>query len=332
MADTLGNRLTLLDIARREDPDGRIANIVEVLDQTNPVLQDAPAYPSNARMGNRVTLRSTLPSVAWARVNAGYVRSKGSTRQVVDTIGLLTGLSEVDSKLKKIVGEGNFNAARWSEDQSFLEAMSQEVAGTLLYGNEATEEVAFTGLAPRMASSATAITGSQVRIHHASPSGSDYTSMYVVDWGERGAHLIYPKESMAGIDARDLGEQRVTDPESNPMMAHVMAYDWLVGLTVKDPRHIARLANIDVSQALSDTSTLLVNSLVRLLNGMPPKNGMNRVIYCARDILSALELQVMSKSNVWLSIGEYLGEKTLMFRGNPIRVVDQMSITESAIS
>jgi len=332
MADTLGNRMTLLDIARREDPDGRVASIVEVLNQTNPILQDAPAMASNARMGNRVTLRSSLPSVSWARVNQGYSRSKGATRQVVDSIGLLTGLSEVDSKLKKIVGEGNFNAARWTEDQSFLEAMSQEIVQTMLTGNEATEETAFTGLFPRLASAATAITGSQVRIHHSAPSGGDNTSMLVVDWGERGAHLIYPKESMAGLDARDLGEQRVTDPESNPMMAHVMAYDWLIGLTVKDPRHIARLANIDISQAITDTSTLLVNSLVRLLNGMPAKNGMNRVIYCHRDILSALEMQVMSKGNVWLSIGEYLGEKTLHFRGNPIRVLDQMPAAEDAIS
>jgi len=321
-----------LDIARREDPDGRVAKIVEVLNQTNPILQDAPAYPSNARMGNRVTLRSSLPSVAWARVNQGYTRSKGSTRQVVDTIGLLTGLSEVDSKLKKIVGEGNFNAARWSEDQSFLEAMAQEVTGTMLYGNELTEETTFTGLAPRLASSATAITGSQVRLHHSAPAGSDNTSMFVVDWGERGAHIIYPKESMAGLDARDLGEQRVTDAEGNPMMAYVMAYDWLIGLAVIDPRHIARLANIDISQALTDTSTFLVDSLVKLLNGMPPKNGMNRVIYTDRAILTALELQVQNKGNVWLSIGEYLGEKSLHFRGNPIRTLDQMVTNEGTLT
>jgi hypothetical protein len=307
------------------------AKIVEVLHQSNPMLQDAPAIPSNAPMGNRVTRRSTLPTVAWRKINEGATRSKGTTTQAVDTIGMLSGLSEVDAGLKEIHGD-NFNAVRFGEDQAYLEAMAQEVAQTLIYGDEASEESAFTGLQPRLETLATAITGSQVVAHHSSPSGSDYSSLYVVDWHENYCSLIYPKSSQAGVKTKDLGEQRVNDKDGNPFTAYVTEYIWLVGLTVKDPRHIARLCNIDVSQALVDESTLLVNSLLRIMNRMPAKNGANRVIYCSRNIVSALELQIQSKANVLFSWGEYLGEKTLHFKGAPFRPCDQMSEAESLVS
>jgi hypothetical protein len=326
------DRITLLDIARQTDPDGSIAQIVEVLDQYNPILQDAPAMPGNAPMGNRVTRRSSLPSVAWGKINEGVTRTKGSVGQVLDTIGMLVALSEVDARIEKIHGSDKLNRVRWGEDKAFLEAAAQEVASTFLYGNELSSESSFTGLQPRLTTLATAITGSQVRSHHASPSGSDYTSIYVIDWGEDYCHVIYPEASQAGIDSEDLGKQRVNDKDGNPFMAFCTEYTWMIGLTVKDPRRIARLCNIDVSQALADTTTLLTDSLIKLVNGMPPKSGANRVLYCSRNILSALELQIQSKSNVLFSWGEYLGEKTLHFKGSPFRFLDQMSEAESQVT
>lgn len=326
------NRPTLLDVAKMTDPDGTSADIVEVLMQSNVILQDAPAYSSNAPMGNRVTLRNSLPTIAWSKINQGIARSKGSTRQLVDTIGLLVGLSEVDARLLHPVGQELFNAQRFTEDKGYLEAFSQEIAGTMLYGNELTAESEFTGLQPRLETPATAITGSQVRLHHSAPSGADNTSIYVIDWSEDFVHMIYPKGSTAGIMSEDQGKIRVTDVDGNPFMAFVTEYSWFTGLTVKDPRHIARLANIDISQALADTTTQLMHSMVRLLNGMPEPMGAQRILYTHRDIISALEIQVKSQANVWLSMDEYLGAKTLHFRGFPLRKLDQMSGTETTVS
>lgn len=329
------DRPTLLDIAKQTDPDGKPAMVYEVLNQKNPILQDAPAYPSNAPMGNRITIRSSLPTVAFAKVNQGVTRSKGATEQKVDTIGLVSGLSEVDSKLKKIVGDAAFNAKRYSEDKAFMEAMAQLIANRVLYGNELTEEAGFTGLAPRMASLATAITGSQVK-SMGTVTGGDGTSIYIVDWGEDAAHLIYPKDGSgaAGLDARDLGEMRVTDVDSNPMMAFVTAYDWLVGLTVKDPRHIGRLANIDVSDAnlSAPTQGSLIEALIDLMTPMPDPAGAQRVMYCHHRIEAAFYKTAINKSNAALSIRDYLSKPTAHFWDIPIRRIDQMSITESTVS
>lgn len=326
------DRLTLLDIAREQDPDGKIAQIAEILTETNPILQDAPMLPSNADMGNRVTLRSTLPTVQRAKINQGTTRSKGTTKQMVDTIGMYDGRSEVDSRLAYIVGAGNFAQARANEDDSFVEALNQLMADDLFYGDEAIYESGCTGLQPRLETAATAKTGSQVAKHHGSPSGSDYTSIFIVDWHPRYVHLIYPKAHRGGIVTEDHGKVEVLDAESKPFDAFVTYFLLMFGLTIRDPRHIGRLANIDVSQALADTSTLIFNSLVPMLNRMPKPNGARRVLYCSTNVKTAIELQVKSVSNLALSIQDYLGEPTPHVHGYPVRDCDAISEAESLVS
>ena len=72
------DRLTLLDIARQSDPQGAAARIAKVLTQVNPILQEIPWLPSNAPLGNRVTVEVSLPSVAWGKINKGISHSKFS--------------------------------------------------------------------------------------------------------------------------------------------------------------------------------------------------------------------------------------------------------------
>src|SRR5688500_12220593 len=95
------DRPTLLDIAKATDPDGRPAKVIEVLQEVNPILQDAPAYPSNAELAERATMRSSNPTVQFGQLNKGTVRSKGSYKQRVDTIAFIDGMSEVDCRLEE---------------------------------------------------------------------------------------------------------------------------------------------------------------------------------------------------------------------------------------
>jgi hypothetical protein len=331
------DRFTLLDIAKQTDPNGKPARVIEVWNQTNAIIQDAPAYPSNAPMGNRVTIRSSLPTVGFAKVNQGVIRSKSSTEQKVDTIGLIAALSEVDAKIQKIVGAANFDAARWKEDKAFLEAISQLAALTAFYGDERVAESSFTGLATRMPSLATALTGSQVW-SYSTVSGGDGTSIYVVDWGEDTCHLIFPPATIAGVDSRDKGELRVTDVDGNPMMAFVNAYDWMIGLSVEDPRHIGRLANIDISDAQTDTAfklavgTASTGGLIDLLTAMPDPGSAQRVMYTHQRIFAAFYKQAINKSNAALTIRDYMGKPTPYFWDVPIRRCDQISGAESTVS
>lgn len=330
MADT---RLTLLDYAKSKDPDGSQAQALEILNQFAPVLQDAPAYPSNAPYGNRTTFRRSLPSVGTAKINKGVTRSKSTTEQKNDAIGFFSGRSEVDARIRKVEGDAAFAARRKSEDNAFEEAFAQLITNTMFYGDQKADEASFDGLLPRMGALATSITGSQV-LSQGSVSGGDGCSMVIVDWGERGAHLIFPPNTVAGLDIQDLGEIPVNDADGASFQAGTTVYEWFVGLAVKDPRRIARLANIDVSDAGVDSPTQgkLFDNLEKIMSKMPEPGGNNRVIYCPLALYPGFLKQARTVSNLALSMGEYLGKPTPMFWGYPLRRSDQLSITESTVA
>ena len=58
-----GNNLTLADWAKRIDPDGKEAVVVNLLSQNNEILQDMMWQPGNLPTGNETTQRTSLPTL-----------------------------------------------------------------------------------------------------------------------------------------------------------------------------------------------------------------------------------------------------------------------------
>ena len=65
------NAVTLLDCAKRFDSTGKIAKLVEIMAQTNEILEDALWLEGNLPTGHRTTIRTGLPSATWRRSNYG---------------------------------------------------------------------------------------------------------------------------------------------------------------------------------------------------------------------------------------------------------------------
>lgn len=334
-------RLTFIDFIKQLDPSGKtLLPAAEVLNQVNAPLQDGPITPSNADLGHRVVLRSGLPTVSTGKVNKGVVRSKSTTEQRTESMALFVGRSELDMKQKITWGEQKFNQKRAAEDIAFAEAFSQYVAQQFAYGSTAVDEATFDGLAVRMPSlqqPAPGSSGSQVW-SKGTVVGGDGTSIYIVDWNaDRGVHWIYPQESKSGgLNVDDKGEVPVNDEDGNPFFAAVTEYTWSVGIAVEDPRRMARLANIDVSDANLGTGMVqgqIVDSLIDILSYMPSPMGFNRVIYCHARIWSAFRKQILNKAApLFLTMEEYLKMPTPHFDGIPMRRLDQISISESTVS
>src|SRR5262245_18558993 len=145
---TLGTgNLTLLDWAKRLDPDGKVPTIVELLKQTNEILEDMSWVEGNLPTGHRTTVRTGLPAVAWRLLNQGITPSKSTTAQIDEQAGMLEAWSEVDKDLALL--NGNIGSFRLSEAKAFIEAMNQEMAQTLFYGNAGLAPEEFTGLSVR---------------------------------------------------------------------------------------------------------------------------------------------------------------------------------------
>lgn len=322
---------TLLDLAKRTDPDGSIATIVELLSQTNEMLDDMTWQEGNLPTGHRTTVRTGLPTVTWRKLYGGVQPSKGRTKQVTDNTGMLEAYAEVDKALADL--NGNTAAFRLSEDMGFLEAMNQEIQQTILYGNEGTEPEAFTGLTPRY-NLLSAANGEN--IIDGGGTDTDNASIWLVVWGPNTAHGIVPKGSTAGLQRKDHGEVTIenVDGAGGRMQAYRSHYRWDAGLTVRDWRYVVRIANIDKSLLTVDMSTGadLADLMFQAMEIVPNLNMGRPVFYMSRTVRSFFRRQQSEKvKNSTLSFADVGGRRTMFFQEVPIRRVDQLAADEPRV-
>ncbi len=333
MAELAANALTLADWAKRLDPNGKVDAIVELLSQTNEVLDDMLWREGNLPTGHRLTVRTGLPTVAWRLLNQGVQPSKSSTAQIDEACGIMEAWSEVDEEVAKL--NGNTAAFRLSEAQSFIEAMNQEMASTLFYGNATTAPEEFTGLAPRY-SSLSAENGEN--IVDGGGSGSDNSSIWLINWGEHAACGIFPRGSQAGLVHNDLGLNTIqtsTDIAGARLRAYQDQFQWKCGLALKDWRYAVRIANIDISNLVAKSSAAdLIDLMIKAIHRLPSLNRGKSAFYLNRSCFQMLDIQKRDDvvSGGGLSYDVVDGKPVMSFRGIPVRKVDALTETESQIS
>ena len=324
----IGNTaLTYTDWAKRYN-DGRISVIVELLSQTNEILDDMRWVEGNLPTGHRTSVRTGLPQGTWRQLNYGVQPTKSTTTQIADACGMLETYSEIDKALADL--NGNSAEFRLSEDKAFLEGLSQQLAQTLFYGNTATSPEKFMGLAPRFNTASGTAAISQ-NVIDAGGTGADNTSVWLVVWGDLTVHGIFPKGSKAGLQMRDLGEQTLTDINGNRFQGYRTHYKWDAGLTVRDWRYAVRIANIDVSDLSAPTPPDLTKFMIKATHKVPSLKTGQPVFYMNRTGRQWLDIQAATKDNVMLKISEFEGRPVREFLGIPIRTCDQILNTEARV-
>lgn len=341
--------LTLSDWAKRKDPNGKTAVIAELLSQQNPILSDMLFAEGNLPTGHRTTVRTGLPSVAWRMINGGVQPSKSRTAQLDEHCGMLESFSEVDEELVKLSDDGP--AFRMSEAVAFIEAMNQEAASTIFYGNGGTSPEEFTGLHPRY-SDLSGPANAQ-NIIDAGGSGSDNTSIWLVVWGANSCHGIFPKGSNAGLLHEDLGVETVQLAASlggGRMRAYRDHWQWKIGLALRDWRYVVRICNIDVSALVAESSAANLRKLmIKALHRIPSLSMGRAAWYCNRTVAQMLDIQHFNNLGASINAsagGVYTlgstpvggggmagdGQFVSSFRGIPIRTCDAILETESRIT
>lgn len=329
MATLATTNPTLADLSNRMTADGKIdPQIVEMLTETNEILEDMTFIEANGFTEHKTTVRSGLPQGTWRKLNYGVQPEKSRTVQVKDSLGMLETYAEVDKALADL--NGNSAAWRMSEDRAFLEGLNQTMARTLFYGDTGTDPEKFTGLAPRY-SDTTADNGRN--IIKAGGSGADNTSIWLVVWGPNTCHGLYPKGSSAGLQARDLGEETLSDAQGGRYQGYRTHYKWDMGFTLRDWRYVVRIANIDISDLTKNAASGadLIDLMIQALE-LIPNMGMGRAaFYCSRTVRSFLRRQILNKNNVNLTFENVAGKKILAFDGVPVRKTDSLLETEAAV-
>jgi hypothetical protein len=320
---------TLLDLTSRLDKDGNVIQVIEMLSQTNEILDDAVWIEANELTGHTTSVRTGIPEPTFRKLY-GYVQpSKSTSAKVREGLGMMENYAEVDKALADL--NGNKAAWRMSEEAPFIEGFGQKLARYMVYGNEATEPEGFTGLAPRF-NDQSAVNGENILTSAATPDASDNTSIWVVGWGPNTCHMIYPKGSQAGIQIQDKGQVTLTSAEGN-MEAYRTHYKWDCGMVVRDWRYVVRV-NFDLEDIVASGATgpVLRDLLAKAMRRIPNLNACRPAIYANRDALDAFDLQMNRDPLLsFKTVEDAQGKVVTRFRGVPIRRVDQILSTEAGI-
>ncbi|MES2055211.1 MAG: hypothetical protein V4564_04655 [Pseudomonadota bacterium] len=337
---TIGNSfLNLIDMYKGAGGSAaQTGEVIEVLRQLNPLMEDAVTAECNMGTVHRHTIRTGLPTVSWGMLYQGIPQSKSTTQQVDDTTGFVEGLSTVDTRLLDI--SPNPAAVRLSEGRAYLEAMAQEVQRGFFYHDTVATPERFKGLAARYNKIGGVGAGNQ--IVDAGGSGSDNTSIWFVTHGDNYTTLIHPKGTKAGVTREEKGEQRTADANGNVYYVKEELFRQHVGVAVRDWRFNTRIANVDYSDTLTGAVDLykfmrqayykLQGRRAAKMSGDVPAQG-RTVIYMNRDVLSALDALGTNTANgaLMLKPMELQGQEVLSYRGIPIRETDALINAEARV-
>jgi hypothetical protein len=324
---------TLLDLAKRLDPDNKIAPVVELLNETNEILTDMTWLEGNLLTGHRTTVRTGIPEPTWRKMYGGVQPNKSTTAQVTDDTGMLEAYAEVDKALADL--NGNTAEFRLSEDRPHIEGMNQTISDTIFYGNGGLIPESFTGLSPRFNSRNAAIANSE-NVIHGGGAGTDNGSIWLIVWGPNTVHGIVPKGSKAGLQVKDLGEVTIenADGAGGRMQAYRTHYRWDAGLTVRDWRYVVRIANIDKSDLTTtgDTGANLPDLMFEAIERIPNLSLGRAAFYMSRGMRTKVRQQsAKAVRNSTLTIEQVGGVPVMSFHGIPIRRVDSLAADEALV-
>jgi hypothetical protein len=340
---------TLADIAASMTNGTFDTERVNLLSQTNEMIQDMVWKEGNLPTGHKTTLITGLPTVGFRRFNEGVPLSKSTGASIEEGSAMLEGFFQVDRGLAVMAGD--VNQYRLDESGLFMEAMNQTLQTYLLYGNASTMPESFTGFAARYNTMAGAI-GAQ--IVDAGGTGTDNTSIYLVGWGPS-VFGMYPKGTVGGLHHEDVTVNRTAmqgapnvmtgdvlqDANGRNFMGYRDHFLWNCGLVIRDYRAVSRIANIDVSDLVAGNVSAadIIKLMVRAYYKIPTnlrknvgKNGFGRPAwYVNPTIKAALHLQALNKASAQISLREIDGVEVLTFLGIPVREVDQLLNAEARV-
>jgi hypothetical protein len=342
--------LTLLDWSRRQDPEGHIDEIAELLSQCNEIYKEMPWREGNLPTGHQGTVRTGLPQGTFRAMNQGITGTKSLTAQIQAGAGVLAALSQIDKDIADLNGDPE--GVRVSEDNAHLEGMSQQMATTLFYGNSVTNPTQFTGLAPLYNTVSLSNAQNAKNVIDGGGTGSNNLSIWLSGWGDRTGYGYFPKGSLAGLQFEDKGDVLFAYDASNlPYRAYTSWFEWKAGLFVEDWRYFVRICNIDTTSAglaganPYDIFAGLSKAVVRLptmdrrASGITetdapdePAPGIVPAIYVNRTGREYMDIQAIRDRNVLLGFKDYAGEPVTEFRQVPIRVNDVLTNTEARIT
>lgn len=341
---------TLYDLTSRMNGAGKQVYIAEMLSQAVSVYDDMPMIEANEIGGHEFVFRTSIPAGSWRQYNMGVPYSKSTTAKARVGLGSLEDYSQVDRMLAE--DSGDIEQFRENEDVAFLEGMGQTMEQTAWYGNTVSNPAEFMGLSPFYNTLNQSAAQNAQNVINGGGTGSDNASIWLVCWGPRTIFGLYPRGSKAGITMEDKGDTVPGyDALGNRFEAYTSWFRQQAAVCPQDWRYGVRIANIDVTaNGLAGSNPLDIFATMAQMMLYPPHLGKSTsgitktdaprdpapsirpTIYCNRTVRHWMDVQAMRDRNVLLTINDYDGRVVDGFRQIPIKISDQLLITEGQIT
>lgn len=338
---------TLATWAKKLGPDHKIEkNVIEILNQSNQMIEDASWIEGNMEVGHQYSVRTGLPPSYYAAISQYVPVGISTSYPLTEMSAHLKAYTQVSKDLAEMGGMDNVAAYRANEARAQLESFNQTFAQTAIYG-AANNPAQFPGFFTRFnttENNANPANNAQ-NVLDAGGTGSTNASILLVKWSQRGVSFFFPKGSKAGIAHQDLGEQtdksinygsgagQFTDSGPGLLQVYREYWSWKHGLAIMDWRDVVRIANIDVPNLLAKTGCDILDLLIRAVHHIPNIQGGRPAIYMNRTVFEMFDIQMRDavQKGGQLKYEVVNGVEIPVFRGIPIRLMDQMLLTEARV-
>lgn len=320
--------MSVLDAAKMQGATGEILHCAELLSKKTGMLPDIPFVETDGAESHVSAQTTSLPTGSDIVHNVETAASKSTVANIAEyTQGFEIWLTPAVSVLNY---GGNPGAKLAKETMRATEAMKQAVQSRYITGNGDTTPGQMYGFQVRYSS----LSSNAARcIIDCDGTGSDNASIYYVRWSPETIYGLYPRGTKAGLDFKDYGPMPVTT-SSGEIVRHKLHFQWHFGLSIDDWRQAGRLCNIDIPALLAGTGADLIsriNDLKACIEDNTHGVGalyMNRTVHAALRRQSRLAVQTgggMTYSNVD-------GQDRWSVDGTPVKIIDDMPITESRVT
>ena len=319
---SITDQLTSLEVAKRSGFSQDSRRIIEELNAYNELLLDAPIVEANEGTVDSHLVRTAIPHGQLRGYNEGVGKGSSQTKTIKDVISNIEIYSTVDKQL--IDESAHPKELMQSEQNAFIEGLSQDITDQLVYGNNANDVRETNGLAVRRNTLGTYC------ISMGGSNSGHLTSIYLIKWGMDKARIIYPRGAKnAGVEYNYLGEKTVSDGNGGEYQAYRAHYRIARGLSVGHEASIIRLCNIDVTA--SNIGNTIAEKIVQVMPLLARGAG-TVSIACNSVVKGLMNIAAINKSNVLLPRNDPWGNEVLQIGNARFRECPSILLTEATVA
>lgn len=323
--------LTLAELIKRENPDGSMAELTDIISKTTPIATDAVYQQCNNGTYHEDTRIVAKPTGTERAYGMGVAPHAGATEKVTENTCMLADMCIVDADLVKNEGVGKLA----QEEGLFLSGMLETHAGRLFDGNRSVYPLQINGINNRADYN---VLSSAYVYDNAGGNCADaqtHTSIYIIQWGPKKIVCLTPRnQGGKTVERTPYPITLITDPNdaTKKFPAYQTWFSVNFGLFIYDPRCIKRICNISTVAAPNGTTQVPFdeNILSDAVSDLEYQ-GAGAVIYCNRSILKQMVRRASERGNSQFQMEK--GTSTafptagpiVTFMGIPIRREDSIT-------